>query len=168
MLRFGITGHRSLPDPSGWAYVQSTLADQLARASGPIAGLSSLAAGADQVFGDAILARGGALDVVLPFATYRKTLPEGPWRDAYDRLLGQAASVRVLDGDASEELAYLRAGEIIARECDILLAVWDEEPARGLGGTANIVDYALSLPRRVVVVNPIRRRIRDCHAQPRG
>ncbi len=40
--------------------------------------------------------------------------------------------------------AYLRNGQLIADHCQVLIAVWDGKPARGRGGTAEIVDYARS------------------------
>ena len=38
--------------------------------------------------------------------------------------------------------------------CDVLIAVWDGEPARGPGGTAEIVAYALERGRPIVHIRP--------------
>jgi hypothetical protein len=42
----------------------------------------------------------------------------------------------------------------VLRGSDLLVAVWDGLPARGLGGTADVVQVALAEQRRVVHVNP--------------
>src|SRR5262249_19847988 len=37
--------------------------------------------------------------------------------------------------------------------CDLLLAVWDGEPARGRGGTAEIVAYAREIQRPLIIID---------------
>ena len=39
-------------------------------------------------------------------------------------------------------LAYQRAGFLVAEQCDVLLAIWDGHPARGPGGTAEVIEHA--------------------------
>ena len=46
--------------------------------------------------------------------------------------------------------AYGAAGQYVVDHCDVMLAVWDGKPARGRGGTAEIVDYALKQGRPVI------------------
>jgi hypothetical protein len=56
-----------------------------------------------------------------------------------------ASSVTVVPqvaGEARED-AYARAGHAIVDASDVLVALWDGKPARGRGGTAEIVQYAL-------------------------
>ncbi|MGW4103078.1 hypothetical protein [Streptomyces sp. NPDC004976] len=43
---------------------------------------------------------------------------------------------------STHEQAYLGAGRWIVDHCDRLIAVWDGRPARGLGGTGNVVANA--------------------------
>lgn len=50
--------------------------------------------------------------------------------------------------------AYLAAGQEVVDLTDTILAVWDGQPARGVGGTADVVRYARSTGRRVVVIWP--------------
>jgi hypothetical protein len=38
--------------------------------------------------------------------------------------------------------AYLAGGELVLRNCDVLIALWDGQPSRGVGGTGDIVDRA--------------------------
>jgi hypothetical protein len=166
VTRVGVTGHRSLPNGGSWSWVASTLARELARLDKPIIGLSSLAPGADQLFARLVLELGGSLEAIVSFAEYPETLPDGPEREEYDRLIRKAAHVRVLAGGDSRELAYLLAGETIVRESELLVAVWDSRPARGLGGTADVVRYALSLGRPTLLINPVRRSTEHCPRRP--
>jgi hypothetical protein len=60
----------------------------------------------------------------------------------------------------SEE-AFWNAGKYIVDHSDLVVAVWDGEAARGLGGTADVVQYALTVGRKVVHVNPVARTTRS-------
>jgi hypothetical protein len=48
--------------------------------------------------------------------------------------------------------AYEQCGQYVVDHCDVLIAVWDGEPTRGRGGTAEIVQYAIGRDRRVIRV----------------
>ena len=39
---------------------------------------------------------------------------------------------------------YACAGAYIVKHCDVLIALWDGQPARGLGGTGQLVDWMIS------------------------
>ena len=103
--------------------------------------VSSLAAGADQLFAEAALRYGIPLDVVLPFAHFADDFPGGPERDAYQRLLSAAASTTCLPWDERSNGAYLAGGLWLVDHCDLLIAVWDGQKAAGVGGTGDVVDY---------------------------
>ncbi|RKS09522.1 hypothetical protein DFP74_5261 [Nocardiopsis sp. Huas11] len=152
MIRIGITGHRGLAPG-----LDSTIADMIAAHLAPhesdLVGLSCLADGADTVFAEAVLAAGAALEAVIPAAGYREALPEEHHR-TYDRLLAQAAQVHRLPHQASTSDAHMAAGRYLVDHCDRLVAVWDGRPARGPGGTADVVAYARSLSRPVRVLWP--------------
>jgi len=60
----------------------------------------------------------------------------------FSELLEQADAVKVLEKTANREEAYYQAGVAVLDLCDVLLAVWDGEPARGFGGTGDIVAIA--------------------------
>jgi hypothetical protein len=60
----------------------------------------------------------------------------------FSELLEQADAVKALEKTANREEAYHRAGVAVLDLCDVLLAVWDGEPARGFGGTGDIVALA--------------------------
>ncbi|MDP9110532.1 MAG: hypothetical protein M3M96_02725, partial [Candidatus Eremiobacteraeota bacterium] len=56
--------------------------------------------------------------------------------------------------DAPTGEAFLAAGKYLVENSDILFAVWDGEPSRGIGGTADVVSYARSAGRHIVRINP--------------
>ena len=141
MTRVGCTGHRLLHRGTALA-VERALHERIAAlAADVLVGVSSLAAGADQLFADAVLALGGSLEVVLPAARYREELPAECLAD-YDRLLGRARAVECLEFAHSTAEAHMAAGRLVVHRSDVLLAVWDGRPARGLGGTGDVVEYA--------------------------
>ena len=139
-MRFGVTGHRVLPPGIAeramdhWRRVLPTGAGLL--------GVSSLADGADQLFATQVLAAGGALEVVLPCEGYAGSLIADESRARFSELRRAAASVLTMPYPEPSDQAFLAAGQALVDRCDHLFAVWDGRPARGLGGTADVVTYA--------------------------
>jgi hypothetical protein len=152
-MRVGGTGHRLLH--AGTArIVERALYERLARLPADVlVGVSSLADGADQLFADAVLTLGGSLEVVLPAARYREALPAES-HAAYDRLLARATAVERLDYEDSTSEAHMTAGRFVVHRADVLVAVWDGHPARGFGGTGDVVAYARERGVPVEVVWP--------------
>ncbi|MEU9360835.1 hypothetical protein AB0M42_17810 [Streptomyces sp. NPDC051784] len=151
MKRIGVTGHRSIP-PELHALVQEGLRAALCGHEGSLEALSSLAVGADQLFADVALAHGAELTVVIPSGDYESGFDEAEDLERYRTLKARAAREIRLDFPHSTDEAYYAAGTYIADHCDRLVAVWDGLPARGLGGTGDIVTYARSLGRPVTVI----------------
>lgn len=107
--------------------------------------LSQLASGVDQMAAEAAKANGYALRAVLPFdrGEFAGDFDKAG-RERFEALLAQTEACWSLPGRREQEgLAYALAGEATAAQCDILIAVWDGAPARGLGGTADVIDYAV-------------------------
>lgn len=148
--RIAISGHRGLP-PATVSLVDTAIRSALAGSAAPVTGLSCLADGADQIFAWALLEAGGQLEAVVPAAQYRQGLPAAAHAD-YDRLLGQAAAVHRMPFTESDPKAHMAASEFMITRADELWAVWDGQPARSYGGTADVVAYARSrgLPVRVI------------------
>ncbi|MER7985838.1 hypothetical protein ABTY53_09600 [Streptomyces noursei] len=150
-MRVGITGHRGLS-----AEVERRVREQLADAVNgydptKLVAVSCIADGPDAWFAEAVLGAGGRLDVVVPAAEYRAGLPA--WHHAsYDELLSRAADVHQTGLAASDSAAHMAGSEILVGLVDELLAVWDGRPARGYGGTADVVAYArrTGVPVRVL------------------
>ena len=157
----GITGHRALPRAAR-DKLAVTLRDLLGRLEARVTRvqadnadlfqpepaqlflLSQLAKGADQVAADAALSRGYKLRAVLPFEpdVYRRDF-RGADRTAFDRLLAQAPHWWLPAGQESHDRGYALAGQATVAQCDILIAVWDGQAARGPGGTGEVVDYGI-------------------------
>jgi len=109
--------------------------------------VSALAEGADRIVTHEVLALEGAwLDAVLPLAPddYERDFETPESRAEFRTLLARAAQVSVVGDERSRDDAYEAAGREVVDRSDVLLALWDGEPARGKGGTADVVEYARS------------------------
>jgi len=137
-----------------WRWVRSEITAILSGAEPPLTGISSLAIGADQVFAEVVLALHGSLEVVIPFETYERTFENRVDRAKFHRLRAAASRIEVLTGARDAEEAYLNAGKRVVDLSESMIAVWDGEPARGLGGTAQIVEYARHVGIPVTQLNP--------------
>lgn len=158
----GFTGHRQLADPTGVAAaIRSEIEGLRKEAPGEWIALSSLAAGADKIFvGTALdLGLGWEALLPLPLVDFERDFAPSEWADA-KRLLGRAEHFEVAAEPGSRDEAYLTGGFEIVNKCDVLLAVWDGQPARGKGGTADIVAYARAMGRPVIIVNPESKAVR--------
>lgn len=155
--RIAISGHRGLPQATA-GLVQRQIITALAAYAPDVTGVSCLADGADQIFARAVLDLGGLLEVVVPAARYRDGLPVAAHSE-YDHLLARAASVRHLPFAESTSQAHMAASQAMLEATDELLAVWDGEPARGYGGTADVVTYAREhgIPVRIIWPDGARR-----------
>jgi hypothetical protein len=150
-MRVGITGHRGLPEET--AQLVRTAIDGIVNgcAPGDLVGLSCLADGPDAWFAQAVVEHGGRLEVVVPASEYRDSLPQ--WHHkTYDALLLRASDVHGTGLRESDSRAHMAGSEVLVGLADELVAVWDGLPARGYGGTADVVRYAEScgVPVRVV------------------
>ena len=119
--------------------------------------VSPVADGADQIAAGVALDLGWDLQVILPFQreAYRSSLANDKSRANFDRLTEEAACVLELPGaDGAELESYVMAGRATVAHCDILIAVWDGRPARGRGGTAEVVQFALTKGTAVIHITP--------------
>ncbi len=150
-MRIGISGHRGLTST-----VEEEVRVLLAHAvqdfdPTDLVAVSCLADGPDTWFAEAVLEHGGRLEAVVPAQRYRKALPT--WHQpVYDHLLTRAADVHHTGMVESDSTAHMAGSEILVGLVDELLAVWDGQPSRGYGGTADVVAYArrTGVPVRVL------------------
>ena len=152
----GFSGHRQLADPAGVAQAITTLLGELqSEAPGEWIALSSAAAGADLIFVKAALGLGLGWEAVLPLplVDFERDFPPHEWPEVR-QLLNRAEHLEVAAEPGSREEAYLSGGYEIVHNCDLLLAVWDGQPARGKGGTADIVAYARAMGLPVAIIDP--------------
>lgn len=152
-MRIAVTGHRDLDDATA-AMVDAAIR-RLLRAHGArdVVGVSCLAAGADQIFARAVLELGGRLEVVVPAAGYAAALGALA-REAFEELTARATRVLALPHRSPGPGPYRDAGLRMLDRADRLVAVWDGKPARGRGGTAEIVAHARERGIAVHVVWP--------------
>lgn len=152
-MRIGMTGHQNIPQQA-LAYVTqgtSTILDQIKE---DLVGVSSLAAGGDQLFASLVLERGGRLEVVLPCSLYETTFSRPEDLRKFHGLLQKASMVETLNFIEPSDEAYLAAGHRVVDLSEMMVAIWDGQPAKGKGGTADIVDYARSRGTRLEIVWP--------------
>jgi hypothetical protein len=152
-MRIGVTGHQNIPRQA-LECVTRGIDRALDAVKDDLVGVSSLAAGADQLFATGVVERGGRLEIVLPCNGYEKTFSQSEDLRNFHSLLGRAATIETLNFEDPSEDAYLAAGYRVVELSEMLLAVWDGQPARGKGGTADIVDYARSQGLRLEIIWP--------------
>ncbi|MGW4770799.1 hypothetical protein ACWEO2_22505 [Nocardia sp. NPDC004278] len=153
MTRIAITGHRGLLDATT-SLVDKALRTRIAeRGSAELIGISCIADGADTMFARAVLDAGGSLVVVVPARQYRDSLPASH-HHTYDELLAAALDVITLDYEESTSEAHQAGSVRMLDAADELFAVWDGKPARGYGGTADVVAVARERDIPVTVVWP--------------
>ncbi|MFE0101756.1 hypothetical protein [Streptomyces sp. NPDC059009] len=150
-----VTGHMDLAGPAV-PLVRAELARLLAPCAGAgLTGLSCLAAGADALFADAVLAAGGRLVAVIPSRDYRAAQVTPSYAADFDRLVRAAAEVAVMPYETAGRDAYEAANRALLARADRLVAVWDGTPPTGKGGgTADVVGAARELGLPVDVVWP--------------
>ena len=149
----GVTGHQSLT-PNTVVMVRKQLLDALSP-RGSVRGLTSLARGTDQIFAVCVLELGGQITAVIPSHGYETSFTTQDDAAQFRRLLEAATEVIQLPFLEPVQEAFWAAGKEIVDRCDLLLAVWDGEPAGGLGGTADVVRYARDRGRPVEVIWPM-------------
>src|SRR4051812_42315688 len=146
----GFTGHRVVSDFAKIERILREVIGQLQSEAKNVEwlALSSIAAGSDMSFARTALSLGMGWEAVLPLppSEFKRDFNDHDWRDV-ETLLGEAEHVRVISERPQREDAYLDCGMETVNHCDLLLAVWDGEPARGRGGTAEIVAYAREMRR---------------------
>lgn len=152
VTRLAITGHRKLPQVTS-DLVYEALRAELSKQPGEVVGISCLADGADSLFARAVLDRGGSLVVIVPAENYRNGLPR-EHHQIYDELLHQATEVIRLSHIESTSESHMAASIKMLERADRLVAVWDGKPARGYGGTADVVSAARERGIPVTVVWP--------------
>ncbi len=160
-LVVGVTGHRDLAGdaiPKIAEEVRRLFASLSERyPSTPIVLLSSLAEGADRLVALTALDCGAKLCAVLPMAVdvYEGDFQSPHSLEEFRRLLTESYDAIVVqnagdDGDKNVESPgpardsrYANAGAFIVRHSQVLIALWDGNLDEMLGGTSQIVRFAL-------------------------
>lgn len=153
-LRLGVTGHRLLSHPQALTNRINECLSRLRRESRSPILLSPLAEGADRIVAHVLLnsvSPRPELDVLLPFPqpVYERTFRDASSVREFRALLSQARTVEVYSpGPHSKpEDAFLGCGITVVDRSDILIAIWDGQPAKGRGGTGDVVAYARKIQK---------------------
>jgi class 3 adenylate cyclase/tetratricopeptide (TPR) repeat protein len=134
-------------------------------------GFASAASGSDIIFLEAMLDAGAEVSVVLPYNEEDfvrdsvDVIPNSKWRARFERALTRSARVITastqkigISGISYEFCGQLLLGlaAIRCRQLDstlIPLAVWDEKPGDGPGGTASVVENWRKLGYEPEIIN---------------
>jgi tetratricopeptide (TPR) repeat protein len=153
--KVAVTGHRVLPaDPALQARVREVI-ERIRRPGTRLVLLSPLAEGADRLVAEVVLRDAlGVVHVLLPLelTDYRNDFEAPESQAEFQALLDRAEAIvspSALgpNGQRKRPGAYERCGQFLIEECAVVIALWDGQPARGPGGTAEVVAYARQLGR---------------------
>ena len=160
-LVIGVTSHRNIPahevEPIRRRVREFFAQLQRDFPSLPLVVLSALAEGGDQLIAKEALAAGAQLIVPLPLppALYVNDFRDRPTQATFEALCarGEVVELPLLPENSSlgirspglqRDRQYGQSGVFIARQCHVLLTVWDGKNSDKLGGTAQVVQYFLS------------------------
>ncbi|MCK9204825.1 MAG: hypothetical protein M0P58_10395 [Bacteroidales bacterium] len=124
--------------------------------------ISSLATGSDMIASRCALEILNAkLEVILPFCIeeYRKDFTEAELAE-FNALLEISGHIPEFDFErypplSDKSAGYLLAGKKVVETSDILVAVWNGKPAKGTGGTAQVVAHTLESCHPVIWLHSI-------------
>ena len=140
--------------------------------------LTSLAEGADRLVAETVIEYNSLSDIeiVMPLTLfdYKKTF-KNPDDPLFINLFNKATSVKQLrkknlesgsknikdldelsienNFDKALNKAFENAGRHVVNNCDVLIALWDGEKPRGIGGTCEIIEYAMSEERPIIIIS---------------
>lgn len=153
-MRIGISGHQKIEPSASICWVNDTLKTELVRL-GITTGVSCLAAGADQIFASIVLELGAKLEAVIPCKNYESAFENNTSLSLFRELSDLSASHHRLAYIEPSKTAFLKGGQRVVEVSECMFFVWDGEVAEGLGGTGDIVSYALERGVPFVHLNPI-------------
>ena len=117
--------------------------------------LSAMAEGSDRRFAWAALAENYRLQAVLPFSEieYEATFARPERTPQFIELLEKCETITILDGDPADFIeAYNKIGDHLIAVSDILVAIWDGNPAISRGGTHNVMTRAVDAGKLVLSI----------------
>jgi hypothetical protein len=97
--------------------------------------------------------------VVVPCRLYEETFEGAAAKATYRRLLAQAESRETLPFEEPSETAFYAAGRRVVDCADFMVAVWNGAPAKGLGGTGDVVGYSRSLGKPILHIHNVDRTV---------
>lgn len=157
MIRIGITGHRphrlKVPETKLAARVAMVLTALIEATGEPVRKsrplldiISPLAEGCDRIVAQRALALHQHVTALLPFKRrdYEATFADASTTKEFRRLWKASGERTVLNGLAKNaEASYVAVGMVTLARSDLILTIWDGQPAQGRGGTPEILQSAL-------------------------
>ena len=166
LLRIGVTGHRNLTEDEALRTAVEQALELAISASGYVKGeghtplaltaVSALAEGADRLIARQVLEewKGSSLVCVLPvaekdLAVYRADFKSAGSTEDFEKLRARAwrqiepppEHASAYASPEQRDAGYLWAGQEVARNSDVIIAIWDDQPFRGKGGTADLIRW---------------------------
>ena len=148
----GVTGHRTL---SGTAELTNAIRSAIEQIRQMLPALPNtpvgltiltpLAEGADRLVAREVLSiPGSTMEAILPMGKdeYLQDFQTSQSRAEFAELLSRATTVRRMAFKGNPPESYEEVGRYVVDQCDVLIALWDGNQARGQGGTAAVVQYA--------------------------
>ena len=117
-------------------------------------GYTCLAVGADELFAEVLIQNGIKYTAIIPCKNYETTFQKEALKD-FIFAKNKATKIIELNNDQPSEKAFNDAGKTVVDNSEILIAVWNGEEAKGLGGTGDIVQYAQSKNKKIIHLNPL-------------
>ncbi len=78
----------------------------------------------------------------MPIDQYLMDFPSEEAKFEFHNLLDQAEEIIELPHPSSRDEAYAAVGKYLIDHCDLLIAIWDGQVAKGKGGTGEIIQIA--------------------------
>ena len=157
-MNVAVTGHQDLGTAEAMHWVEGAI-EKAVDSVHLTKGYTCLAIGADQLFAKILLVRGIPFVAIIACSGIESSFSTDVDRKSFRRLLGSASETIKLSFDAPSERAYFEAGRTAVDKSDMLIAVWNGRPAKGLGGTGDVVQYAKSTGKMVIHVDLVARKV---------
>jgi len=151
-MNVAITGHQNLGSTATRDWIATTLEDVVKDLT-ITKGYTCLAIGADQLFAEILYRKSVPFVAVLACSKIEASFTSEEGKKTFRQLLAQASNSITLSYEDPSEEAYFEAGKTVVEQSDLLIAVWNGHSARGLGGTADVVNYARKNKKKVIHIN---------------
>jgi hypothetical protein len=159
-MKIGFSGHQHRKNLD-YEWIRTSIYDALQRTGAEAEGLCALAAGCDQIFAECILDMDKSLTAIIPRDDYESFFRTKQELTSYKRLVDLASQCIELHDTADPETSFLRAGLYIVNNVDTLIVVWDGKPAKGRGGTADVIKLANERQLPLLHINPVLRKVTE-------
>jgi hypothetical protein len=147
MVAIGVSGHREFANITAVSDAVDSVFDHILDSFGENISkvISPLAEGADRLVATCAIENYSAqLIAPLPFelSEYMLDFRSNSSKKEFTNLIKLANKVIQLPDEDTRNAGYLAAGMYTLDQSDVLIAIWDGRPARGIGGTGQIVAEA--------------------------